>query len=65
MSGIGNFLAGIVVNNNIALIDTFDRLVKRQDAKEAILMTEHKIKTFLQQQLQQCWFNAYGAKIKY
>ena len=41
MSGIGVIsLAGIVVNNNIVLIDTFDRLVKKtQDAKEAILMT--------------------------
>ena len=41
MSGIGVIsLAGIVVNNNIVLIDTFDRLVKRtKNAKEAILMT--------------------------
>ena len=41
MSGIGVIsLAGIVVNNNIVLIDTFDRLFKKtQNAKEAILMT--------------------------
>jgi multidrug efflux pump len=41
MSGIGVIsLAGIVVNNNIVLIDTYDRLVKKtKDAKEAILMT--------------------------
>ena len=41
MSGIGVIsLAGIVVNNNIVLIDTFDRLAKRtKNAKEAILMT--------------------------
>ncbi len=41
MSGIGVIsLAGIVVNNNIVLIDTFDRLVKKtKNAKEAILMT--------------------------
>ena len=41
MSGIGVIsLAGIVVNNNIVLIDTFDRLsTKARDVKEAILMT--------------------------
>ena len=41
MSGIGVIsLAGIVVNNNIVLIDTFDRLSsKAGDVKEAILMT--------------------------
>ena len=41
MSGIGVIsLAGIVVNNNIVLIDTFDRLFKKtKDAKEALLMT--------------------------
>jgi len=41
MSGIGVIsLAGIVVNNNIVLIDTFDRLYKKtKDAKEALLMT--------------------------
>ena len=41
MSGIGVIsLAGIVVNNNIVLIDTFDRLLKKtKDAKEALLMT--------------------------
>ncbi|MCH1613300.1 MAG: efflux RND transporter permease subunit, partial [Flavobacteriales bacterium] len=41
MSGIGVIsLAGIVVNNNIVLIDTFDRLSKKtKDAKEAIIMT--------------------------
>ena len=41
MSGIGVIsLAGIVVNNNIVLIDTFDRLSnKASDVREAILMT--------------------------
>ena len=41
MSGIGVIsLAGIVVNNNIVLIDTFDRLIKKTNsAKDAILMT--------------------------
>ncbi len=41
MSGIGVIaLAGIVVNNNIVLIDTFDRLVKiSKDARSAILRT--------------------------
>ena len=41
MSGIGVIsLAGIVVNNNIVLIDTYDRLIKKtNDAKKAILMT--------------------------
>ncbi len=41
MSGIGVIsLAGIVVNNNIVLIDTFDRLIKKtNDARDAILMT--------------------------
>jgi multidrug efflux pump len=41
MSGIGVIaLAGIVVNNNIVLIDTFDRLRKQvQDPLDAILMT--------------------------
>ena len=41
MSGIGVIsLAGIVVNNNIVLIDTFDRLYKKtKDAKAALLMT--------------------------
>ena len=41
MSGIGLIaLAGIVVNNNIVLIDTFDRLKKvSSSAKEAILHT--------------------------
>ncbi len=41
MSGIGVIsLAGIVVNNNIVLIDTFDRLMKKtKDAKDAVLMT--------------------------
>ena len=41
MSGIGVIsLAGIVVNNNIVLIDTFDRLKdKASSVKEAILMT--------------------------
>ena len=41
MSGIGVIsLAGIVVNNNIVLIDTFDRLIKKtNNAKDAILMT--------------------------
>jgi multidrug efflux pump len=41
MSGIGVIsLAGIVVNNNIVLIDTFDRLYKKtKNAKEALLMT--------------------------
>ncbi|MAV82959.1 MAG: MFS transporter [Pelagibacteraceae bacterium] len=41
MSGIGVIsLAGIVVNNNIVLIDTFDRLKnKTSTVKEAVLMT--------------------------
>ena len=41
MSGVGVIaLAGIVVNNNIVLIDTFDRLKKRfNDPAEAILRT--------------------------
>lgn len=41
MTGIGVIaLAGIVVNNNIVLIDTFDRLVKTEkDALTAILRT--------------------------
>ena len=41
MSGIGVIaLAGIVVNNNIVLIDTFDRLKKEYDSpEEAILRT--------------------------
>lgn len=41
MSGIGVIaLAGIVVNNNIVLIDTFDRLKKTSDsARDAILRT--------------------------
>ena len=41
MSGIGVIaLAGIVVNNNIVLIDTFDRLAKTAaDPREAILRT--------------------------
>ena len=41
MSGIGVIsLAGIVVNNNIVLIDTFDRLKdKASSIREAILMT--------------------------
>ena len=41
MSGIGVIaLAGIVVNNNIVLIDTFDRLKKTaSSAREAILKT--------------------------
>jgi len=41
MGGIGVIaLAGIVVNNNIVLIDTFDRLVKTDlDVKKAILHT--------------------------
>lgn len=41
MSGIGVIaLAGIVVNNNIVLIDTFDRLrLSSSDATEAILRT--------------------------
>ncbi len=41
MTGIGVIaLAGIVVNNNIVLIDTFDRLRERAtDAREAILRT--------------------------
>jgi multidrug efflux pump len=41
MSGIGVIsLAGIVVNNNIVLIDTYNQLVKRGlDKKEAILRT--------------------------
>ncbi len=41
MSGIGVIaLAGIVVNNNIVLIDTYDRIAKEtDDAVEAILRT--------------------------
>lgn len=41
MSGIGVIsLAGIVVNNNIVLIDTYNQLIKRgMDKKEAILRT--------------------------
>ena len=41
MSGVGVIaLAGIVVNNNIVLIDTFDRLVKTEDSPlNAILLT--------------------------
>lgn len=41
MSGIGVIaLAGIVVNNNIVLIDTFDRLRKEMDSvRDAILLT--------------------------
>ncbi len=41
MGGIGVIaLAGIVVNNNIVLIDTFDRLKRTsKDAREAILLT--------------------------
>ncbi|MEM1400623.1 MAG: efflux RND transporter permease subunit, partial [Pseudomonadota bacterium] len=41
MTGIGVIaLAGIVVNNNIVLIDTFDRLKKRAvDHRDAILRT--------------------------
>lgn len=41
MSGVGVIaLAGIVVNNNIVLIDTYDRLVKSGiDARQAILRT--------------------------
>ncbi|MFS1921245.1 efflux RND transporter permease subunit [Vibrio lentus] len=41
MSGIGVIaLAGIVVNNNIVLIDTYDQLVKRGlDKRDAILRT--------------------------
>ena len=41
MSGVGVIaLAGIVVNNNIVLIDTFDRLVKTEKtAYDAILLT--------------------------
>ena len=41
MTGIGVIaLAGIVVNNNIVLIDTFDRLKETAtDAREAILRT--------------------------
>lgn len=41
MGGIGVIaLAGIVVNNNIVLIDTFDRLkLATADAKEAIMLT--------------------------
>ena len=41
MSGIGIIsLAGVVVNNNIVLIDTFDRIVKEVvDTKKAILLT--------------------------
>ncbi len=41
MSGIGVFaLAGIVVNNNIVLIDTYDRLIKTApDAFQAIVQT--------------------------
>ncbi|MDX1736728.1 MAG: efflux RND transporter permease subunit [Alphaproteobacteria bacterium] len=41
MSGVGVIaLAGIVVNNNIVLIDTFDRLITTEkDARTAILLT--------------------------
>ena len=41
MNGIGVVaLAGIVVNNNIVLIDTYDRLVKTsKNARDAILRT--------------------------
>jgi multidrug efflux pump len=41
MSGVGVIaLAGIVVNNNIVLIDTFDRLrAEERDAKLAVLRT--------------------------
>ncbi len=41
MSGVGVIaLAGIVVNNNIVLIDTFDRLVETEaDVRTAILLT--------------------------
>lgn len=41
MSGIGVIaLAGIVVNNNIVLIDTYNQLVKRGlDKRDAILRT--------------------------
>ena len=41
MGGIGVIaLAGIVVNNNIVLIDTFDKLLARSgDARDAILRT--------------------------
>ena len=40
MSGIGVIaLAGIVVNNNIVLIDTFDRLRKTLAPRDAILLT--------------------------
>ena len=41
MSGIGVIaLAGIVVNNNIVLIDTFDRIVKTATSpREAIIRT--------------------------
>ncbi len=40
MSGIGVIaLAGIVVNNNIVLIDTFDRLRKHLAPRDAILLT--------------------------
>ena len=41
MSGVGVIaLAGIVVNNNIVLIDTYDRLKQTMgDAREAILLT--------------------------
>ena len=41
MSGIGVIaLAGIIVNNNIVLIDTFDRLLKQYgDVREAVMQT--------------------------
>ncbi len=40
MSGVGVIaLAGIVVNNNIVLIDTFDYLRQKFDTREAILRT--------------------------
>lgn len=40
MSGVGVIaLAGIVVNNNIVLIDTFDYLKQKFDVREAILRT--------------------------
>ncbi len=40
MSGVGVIaLAGIVVNNNIVLIDTFDHLRQKFDVREAILRT--------------------------
>ena len=44
MSGIGVIaLAGIVVNNNIVLIDTFDKeMLSAKNAREAILNTGHQ-----------------------